>query len=357
MKISVLGVDRLTGPQREMWLRRQQSDPAMASPYFHPDFHALASEVRPGVEVAMIEESGVPVGFFPFERRKGRLGLPVAWPLNDFQAVIARPGLEFDAEELVKACGLSVWKFDHLASPHASFAPHVWNTSPSPFMDLSQGFDAYGKSREEAGCEEWGQAKKKTRKAANQVGPVRFEFHTDDDTVFRTLARWKGEQYVRTQKTNLFAVPWVEAFLESLRRRCGVEFAGVLSALYFGDRLAAVHLGMRCGDVLHAWFPAFETELARYSPGTILFFELAKAAAAAGIRRIDLGKGPEKFKVGLMSGSVPVAEGAVDFRPITRNLLRLRRSVSSLMRLPMLGVPVRMAARATRPLRTRMAGL
>jgi CelD/BcsL family acetyltransferase involved in cellulose biosynthesis len=305
----------------------------------------------------VIEEAGEPVGFFPFQRRKARTGVPVAAPLNDFQAVIGRPGLEYDADELVRTCGLSVWTFDHLVSPHASFQPHVWHVAPSPLMDLSQGFDAYLRSREEAGCEDWGQAKKKAKKAANQVGPIRFEVHTDDAAVFRALAQWKGKQYVRTKQPNLFTVPWVVAFLEGIRRRRDAEFAGLLSALYFGDQLAAVHFGMRCRDVLHLWFPTFAPELARYSPGTIFFFEIAKAAAEAGIRRIDLGKGPERFKVSLMSGSVPVAEGAVDFRTITRNVLRLRRGVSRLMRLPVIGTPVRMAAQASRPLRLWMAGL
>ena len=65
---------------------------------------------------------------------------------------------------------------------------------------------------------------------------------------------------------------------------------------------------------LHVWFPAFDPAFARYSPGLILFRELAKAAAARGIRRIDLGKGPERYKVELKTGDVAIAEGSIDTR-------------------------------------------
>jgi hypothetical protein len=116
-------------------------------------------------------------------------------------------------------------------------------------------------------------------------------------------------------------------------------FSGVLSALYVGNRLAAVHLGMRSFGVLHFWFPAYDPELGKYSPGLVLLVEMARAAAALGIRRIDLGRGNERYKRSLMSGAIPLAEGAVDLRPaaalLQRGWLHMRESLrGSLLHLP-----------------------
>ncbi len=103
----------------------------------------------------------------------------------------------------------------------------------------------------------------------------------------------------------------------------GEDFAIVLSAMYAGSTLAAVNLCLRSGHVLHAWFPAYNLELSGYSPGTLQWFELIRALPALGIRRIDLGKGPEAFKRRFMTGAIHVAEGTVDLQPITTFLRRL----------------------------------
>ena len=355
MKITATTMDRLTPDQRAAWVDYQRADPTLASPYFHPDFVRLAAARRGGVEVGVLEAGGEPVGFFPFERRGRQSAVPVAAPLNDFQAVVGRRGLTFDPVQLLRGCGLAVWRFSHLLAGQTVFKPYAWKEVPSAFMDLSRGFDAYMKQREEAGCTELAQSRRKTKKVENQVGPLRFVTHTVDDEAFRALARWKGEQYRRTSRANLFDVAWIVALLKNIRRHAGDDFAGLFSALYMGDRLAAVHLGMRYRNVLHAWFPAYDADLGRYSPGTILFCELARAAPGLGIDRIDLGSGPERFKLGLMSGSVPVAEGAVDLRGVARTFDRMRRSASQVIQTSPWCAPARAAARISRPLRQWMA--
>jgi CelD/BcsL family acetyltransferase involved in cellulose biosynthesis len=94
----------------------------------------------------------------------------------------------------------------------------------------------------------------------------------------------------------------------------------MLSALYVGDRLAAVELGLRAGAVLHRWFPAYDQELAAYSPGLILLVEMARAAPGLGLRRFDMGKGLNQSKSSFMSGAVAVAEGSVALTASARAL-------------------------------------
>ncbi len=45
-----------------------------------------------------------------------RIALPLATGVSDGQAIVHVPGLEWDPVELMTACNLDVWEFDHLLS-------------------------------------------------------------------------------------------------------------------------------------------------------------------------------------------------------------------------------------------------
>jgi CelD/BcsL family acetyltransferase involved in cellulose biosynthesis len=92
--------------------------------------------------------------------------------------------------------------------------------------------------------------------------------------------------------------------------------------LYVGDRLAAARLDLQSAGVLHVWILAYDVSLASYSPGSLLLVESARSAQSLGIKRIDLGKGQERYKQQFMSGATAVAEGSVDLRPITSTIRR-----------------------------------
>jgi CelD/BcsL family acetyltransferase involved in cellulose biosynthesis len=101
----------------------------------------------------------------------------------------------------------------------------------------------------------------------------------------------------------------------------------MLSVLYAGDVVAGVHLGLRSGQVWHSWFPAYNPDLHRYSPGMLLMLELAKAAPALGIAEIDLGKGEARYKQALASGAVSLFEGRVGAHPLSGRVTASTRRV------------------------------
>jgi CelD/BcsL family acetyltransferase involved in cellulose biosynthesis len=108
---------------------------------------------------------------------------------------------------------------------------------------------------------------------------------------------------------------------------------GIVSSLYFGDRLAAVHFGFSSGNILHWWFPAYDTALGKYSPGMILLLETIRAAYGSGIARIQLGKGEERYKLSFMTGSRVLNESTIDAGPkiqaIRKYCTGLRRAALS----------------------------
>jgi CelD/BcsL family acetyltransferase involved in cellulose biosynthesis len=314
-KTNVLRGHELTRGLAACWNRIQSANPDLDSPYFAADYVRAVASVRGDVEVAVLESDGQATGFFPFQRSSRGVGLPVGGRLSDFQAVIALPGSEWSAPELIRSCRLTAWKFDHLLVSQGQFRPYHWAEAPSPFVDLADGFDAYRQARRHQGSRGIDSILYERRKAERRVGPVRFEFHTNDERVFQALLQWKGAQLRSSGQTDLFSSRWIVELLDRIRQCQGQDFSGVLSALYLGERLAAAHLGMRSGAVLHYWFPAYDPAQATSSAGQICFVELARAAANLGVRRIDLGKGREPYKLRLMSGSIAVAEGALDLRP------------------------------------------
>ncbi|MBI3547909.1 MAG: GNAT family N-acetyltransferase [Elusimicrobia bacterium] len=311
MKVRVIEARDLPPEHRARWSEIQAAQPAFRSPYFSPEFTALVASVRDDVRVAVLEEDGAPVGYFPYQLGPGGIGSPVGGGMSDYQGVIAPSGFAWTAEDLVRQCGMVAWDFHHLLASQAAFVPYHRKVSPSPFMDLSAGFEAYAAARRTAGSDMIPDLRRKARKLEREVGPLRFEADMRDGTVLSTLLRWKSEQYARTRRNDAFRHRWAREIVERAHGTRTPRFAGVLSALYAGDTLVAAHFGMRSAEVWHYWFPAYDANFGKYSPGLILLLRMAESAAGLGLRYVDLGKGDDAYKEIMASGVVDVATGSV----------------------------------------------
>jgi CelD/BcsL family acetyltransferase involved in cellulose biosynthesis len=128
----------------------------------------------------------------------------------------------------------------------------------------------------------------------------------------------------------------------------GADFAGALSVLYAGDVVAGLDFGLRSGSVWHSWFPVYNPELDRYSPGVVLLLQLAEAAPALGIGEIDLGKGEARYKQALATGSVPLHEGCVGTGPLSTLAARVQASARRTLRAAGVHRSVRRALRRRR---------
>lgn len=351
MDVKLVRPADLTAAQRSIWSRLQRADKAVGSPYFRPEFTLAVSSVRADVEVAVLYEGSEIVGFFPFQRNRLNVGKPVGGRLSDFQGVIVRKGLVWNVDELMRGCRLTAWDFDHLITSQEAFSPHHWLTDESPYLDLSNGFDAYLSEMNKSKSNHIKNALRKSRKAEREIGPVRLEFNTFDDSVFETLKELKSQQYQQSKLVDIFRIPWIVELLERIRVHQSDDFSGVLSALYIDDQLAAAHFGMRTGNILHYWFPVYDRKFLKLSPGLMLLVELARVAEKVGIQRIDLGKGSEQFKRSFMSGAIQVAEGSVECRPVSRAIRHNWRRTCEWMKTSPLRNQVEFPLRMTRPVR------
>lgn len=336
------------------WAAVQASNSHFDSAFFAPDLAWLVSTVRDDVEVALMEDGGELVGFFPFLRSPSGMALPVAGRLSEFQGPITGRGLEWDLVDLIQKARLQAWYFDHLPPAQLGYVAHGWSTIDSPFADLSRGFEAYDAELRQRG-QTVAQVRRKERKLAREVGPLRFEMHTTDKQAFDFLLAWKSDQYERTRRLQIFNYPWTGRLLDAVRRHQSDRFAGVMSALYAGDQLAAVHLGIRTRQVLHIWFPTYTRALEQYSPGLILLLHLAEQAVVDGIRRIDFGTGDERYKQQFKSGDIQLLVGGVDFRLACASIRRGWHSVNQWVRRSPYREYLEIPINATRKYRQRLA--
>jgi CelD/BcsL family acetyltransferase involved in cellulose biosynthesis len=53
----------------------------------------------------------------------------------------------------------------------------------------------------------------------------------------------------------------------------------------------AAHFGLRGGEILAHWFPAYDMSYSKYSRGLIMHMRMAKFTPGVGVRVIDMGTG------------------------------------------------------------------
>ena len=329
MNVSIVTAGALAASDLARWSELQQAKPLYRSPFFRPEFALAVARVR-DVRVAVVEDAGSVAGFLPFEVGHRRHGRPVGRPFSDYHGAVLDDAAAIDARELVRACGLATWSFDHLPVGIAAFAPYVWTQGASPYLDLAEGFDPEAAGRR-APSDIRG-ALRKARKLVREVGPVRFVPHSDDSDLLARTITWKRRQYAETGVTDVLADAGGRELLGHVHAAQEGGFAGLLSVLHAADHVAALHFAVRSGGVLHSWFPAYNPELHRYSPGLVLLLELAGAAPALGIRELDFGKGEARYKLALATGTVTLQEGCVGARPLSALPVRLRTSARRALR-------------------------
>ncbi len=320
-------VRNLDATLRDRWRQLQQTNPALQSPYFCFEFTEAVAQARADVEIAVIEQEGQPVAFFPFHRGPRSVAMPVGSILSDYHGFICAPQFTCDPLEVLRACSLVAWDFDHLITSQKFLSPFHFRQEISPILDLSNGFEAYVAHNRVAGSK----LVKQLRYLERDHGPVRFVSHSDNVLDLNRVLELKSAQYLTTGKHDLFATPWVRDVIERIHTKRSEEFSGILSLLYVEDRLVAGHFGMRAGAVLHYWFPAYDQKYSRYSIGLILLLKMAEAAPPLGVETIDLGKGTAAYKERLKNGYLTVAEGSV-VRPsllkVSRQIKRQSRSAA-----------------------------
>ncbi|MEF9883312.1 GNAT family N-acetyltransferase [Streptomyces sp. P9-A4] len=317
----VVRPEELSAREIDAWRELRAKSGAPANPFMEPEFTQAVAAVRPRSRVAVWSEDDEPVGFFPYEKGPLGQGRAIGFGVSDAQGAVLRAGLRPGARPLLRHCGLAGWEFDNLESGQPVFEGAAVEEFASPVIDVGEGYAAYEALLRVQSPKFLRTTLAKERRLGRRAdGDVRFVFDERDPAALRTLMEWKSAQYRRTGRRDRFAKAWISTLVRRLHELRTPGCSGVLSVLYTGPRPVAAHFGLRSATVLSCWFPSYDPEFAKYSPGLVLHLRMAEAAAAAGIGMLDLGRGDAEYKNALKTGELTVYEGAV-VRPGVRAAL------------------------------------
>ncbi|WUL60003.1 GNAT family N-acetyltransferase [Streptomyces sp. NBC_00344] len=294
----------------ESWRELRAMSGARANPFMEPEFTLAVGRQRPGARVAVVHDAGWTAGFFPYEKGLFGHGRAIGFGVSDCQGAVLGPGLRLEARELLRACGLSAWEYDNLEAGQELFRPSAADEYASYVIDVAQGYEQYQQLLRKQSPKFLRTTLAKERRMGRQIGPLRFVLDERDPAALERLMAWKSAQYRRTGRGDRFAKEWISSLVHYLAHLREPGCSGLLSVLYAADRPVAAHFGLRSRTVLACWFPAYEPEFARFSPGLILHLRMAEAAAEVGIGMLDLGRGAAEYKEALKTGEQRVFEGA-----------------------------------------------
>jgi CelD/BcsL family acetyltransferase involved in cellulose biosynthesis len=275
---------------------------ARPASFMGPSFARAVASVRGGVRVCVLTAAGRSVGFFPFQWKQP-LG---AWcgvaerlgeELSDYAGLVAPSGLHVTADRLLRLAGLNSFGFSHLEESQLALGLAGEAPRTGLIIDLGEGVDVYWQKLRSADAALIRDTERRRRKIEKDIGPIRFCARvTDGPTRLAEVIAWKRAQYQRTGVGDSLGVAWKRELLARLASLDDPDCAGILSSLHAGDTWVAHHFGLRCGPVLHYWFPVYNPDLARYSPGRLLLEQVINAAGELAITRIDRGEGDSKAK-------------------------------------------------------------
>jgi len=309
LKVDIVGIDTLGEAEWATWRAILAANPALASPYFRPEFARVAGRVSPRAAVAVFSRGGETVGFFPHQRRGGAMQ-PLAAPMNDYHGVIAFPGMAPSLEEAAEALGATRLNLTAWVGPTATGEDR--RTVQVEFGD--DGYDGWYAERRASHGKFFKDKERARRSMEAELGPLRVEESLRDPALLDWLIDLKRDQYRRTGRHDIFACGWTADLLHALLKEDGEGFGASMAALWAGDRLTAVEYSLHAGDQYHFWFPGYEPSLARCSPGILLSLDTMRLASARGYRTFDFGFEGEHYKKYFCNGFKLVRE-AVVLRP------------------------------------------
>lgn len=335
-RIDIIDPGQLKGSKADQWNRLRRSRSQFSSPYFDIEFIRAVARVRNDIEIAVCRDSHGQIScFLPFQRI-GNRGEPVGGKLNDVHGIIGDPDNTVALiKSVMQTANLGSFAFHASVMDDPGMSEHVFKRLDSHFIDIPSGWAPY-RAWYLANSSTLRRQAQKSRALSRDVGPIRLEFECRYAAVLERLIELKRSKYQRTKTFDILSVPWAADLLRELFTVKTPGCQGLLSAMYAGEHLVAVHFGLLNEQILHYWFPTFDPRFAKYSPGSELLLRVTEEASQRGIRKIDLGYGDDAYKHRFCNGREQVNCGRVTTTRLEFELAKRRFEIrQKLKQIPM----------------------
>jgi CelD/BcsL family acetyltransferase involved in cellulose biosynthesis len=309
LKVELMVPSRLAAAQIGAWTGMMAATPHLQRAFFSPGFARACEEASSLAYVAILHEGGTIRAFLPFQFKTAwharlRLAERIGGELCDNAGVIAEPGFAVDPETLLRCCRLGVLFITHLMEGQRLFGLTASEWEIGHRIDLSQGSASYFAALRANRKSFVQDTERRLRRAVGEYGPLTFTSTARPERreVMRLIAD-KQLQYRRTGAGDVFADPRQLRLIEMLIEAPTPECTPILATLTAGERVLARHLGLLHAGVLNYWFPVYDVEAQKISPGRLLLWHMIQQAEALGIRLVDRGEGDSEAKRDFSTGT------------------------------------------------------
>lgn len=309
MHVTVCRPGELGAAEVARWTELQAADPDVRHPFLSAAFARAADRARPDVRVAVVEDGGRLIGFWPHAVPARGTARAVAPGHTGVEAVVGPAATALAPGELLRRCGLRAWRFDSLVGPQAPSVGRPVALDRSWVVDLAGGLDAYRAWLKVTHHRRFVNVERKRRKLNERQGG-RFEVVTDHALVEQLLG-WKSAQSLARGWRDPFAERWAGALVHATLDEDAGGFTAHLGVQWVGDAVGALVLDLRILDVECAWISAYDAAMHTVSPGIAAHLGLVEAAAADAVTRLHMGPGTEPHKQWMANDSVELAAGVV----------------------------------------------
>jgi CelD/BcsL family acetyltransferase involved in cellulose biosynthesis len=306
-------IDDLEASEIAYWRRLVATHYEFRSPYFSFEFARAVVEAGADARVCLLYDGGILAGFFPFQfasrfARSMAAGERIGGALNDFCGVVidrSRHGT-IAAVDLLRGAGLASFEVNHMEETQPEVGLRFGVESRGARIKIGDDLLRYWENVKSNHPSDYETLRRRERKIAREFRNVEFVFaHDDPEELLKLVVAQKRRQFERTGVADGFAEPWKWRCLERIARYREGRCLPVLSSLFLDGNWAALHFGVRAGNVLHYAFPVYNTRFSAYSPGLVLLAKMIRDAPRHSIDEIDLAEGLSRYKIMLATELYP----------------------------------------------------
>jgi CelD/BcsL family acetyltransferase involved in cellulose biosynthesis len=297
---------------RDAWAAFRDATPAFRlRPLLSLDFAEAVGDHRADAAVAVLRRAGRPVGFLPHHRRPGGLARPMGATWSDYHALVAAPDAQLDGGEVLRAAGLTAFRFGALLDPYGAFTGAQAAPHDAFRIALDGDGDAYLEALRAASPKRFKNLRRLEHKLARELGEPTLVAPDHDPAAFALLVQWKKDQFRRTGLHDVLSPAWSDELMHALFERREGPLQGLMITLRVDGRLIAAHFGVRQGEAYHPWLAAYDPALFAYSPGITFLTQAIRAMPRLGLASYDLSAGGDHYKRPFASDRAVTFEGAL----------------------------------------------
>lgn len=299
--------DTLSARDRQAWINLARRS-GLSSPLLHPDFACAVGQVREDVRIALYRDARGLAGVFAHHRRPGGFARPIGAAFSDVHAILTRPGLDVTPSQLLQLAGLSRARFCAVHTGHDTPPEGMMSAGAAQACVLEAEPEALMESLRAAHPKRFKDLRRRLRRLEEDHGEIRLEASADR-SAFEQLVAWKRAQFRQTGKHDVLAPRWAARLMETLFDGRGGEVKGRLITFTAGGRLVAAEFGPEAEGCFHPWLAAYDPDMAGYSPGHLLVYQLVSQMGALGLERYDMGPGHDDYKKYFANDLTPLHAG------------------------------------------------